>query len=299
MLIKSDIRLSRLLERPLSIGELAEEARLSISVVSHHVKGMKENGLVVKRRHGKKVFVQRSTSEHALILWELLREYPKLPFEDLVTHGSLRVLGVMAGHTSITQISLLTGLTRQGVSAIVKMLGRYGVVVRNLGYRVNPSHLRIKAFVDSYYGFLNRKIASSLAADASVLWQRGEEFLFKSSAEVRGPNVRPTSVSVFHEYGVPLITKLNYYCYSARELDINDHIIHTILTDPRNPTYNSYAMLLYQKTAPKGLPEKAALYSLEEHVKTLMDFLGDRRKVSDFTPAWEDYSAMAEAYEVA
>jgi hypothetical protein len=132
--------------------------------------------------------------------------------------------------------------------------------------------------------------------DAVILWRRGKEFLFKSKSEIRAENVVPTAISVFPDYGIQMLSDFYYYFHTPREMSVSDHILHTILIEPRSMTYNSYALLLYQKTVPGEILAKAELYDLREHMETLLEYLRKREKVSDFTPTWGEYLELTGVY---
>jgi DNA-binding transcriptional ArsR family regulator len=294
MPIRREILIFKALDRPKNIGELSEEVGISPSTASFHIAGMVEKGLVEKERRGKKVYVARARTQHALILSELMGEYPRLPFEDLLSHSRFDVLGVMSSPRGITGISEAAGLSRQSVSSAVRDLRRYGILLKEgRSYYLNPRHGALKEFIASYWSFINRGKASSLAEDAVILWQRGKEFLFKSKKEIKAEEVTPTAISVFPDYGVQMLSDLHYYFHSPRRMSASDHILHTILIGPERVTYNSYALLLYQKTIPRDILAKAELYDLKGHMETLLEYLKRKEKVSDYTPPWDEYRELA------
>ena len=60
--------LSALVERELNVGALAELIGLSESAVSHHLRGLRQMGLVKTRREGKEVYY-RMDDEHIITLF--------------------------------------------------------------------------------------------------------------------------------------------------------------------------------------------------------------------------------------
>jgi len=60
--------LSVLSQRETNVGELAQMIGLSESAVSHHLRGLRQMGLVVARRRGREVFY-RIDDEHILTLF--------------------------------------------------------------------------------------------------------------------------------------------------------------------------------------------------------------------------------------
>jgi ArsR family transcriptional regulator len=61
--------LSALSRQEINVGRLAEMIGLSESAVSHHLRGLRQMGLVVARRRGKEVFY-RVEDKHILTLFE-------------------------------------------------------------------------------------------------------------------------------------------------------------------------------------------------------------------------------------
>ena len=61
--------LSALSRQETNVGGLAEIIGLSESAVSHHLRGLRQTGIVVARRRGKEVFY-RIEDEHILTLFE-------------------------------------------------------------------------------------------------------------------------------------------------------------------------------------------------------------------------------------
>lgn len=299
MMNRREILIFRALDRPKSVGELSEEVRLAQPTVSLHIAKMVEKGLVEKERKGKKVYVSRGMTQHAQILSELLGEYPRLPFEDILSHSRLDILGVMSVRRSISGISAAAGISRQSVSPAVKELTKYGVLLKEgRSYYLNPRHGALREFIASYWSFINRRRAASLAEDAVILWQRGKEFLFKSKREIEAEKVRPTAITVFPDYGIQMLSDLHYYFHSPRKMSVLDHILHTILIEPESMTYNSYALLLYQKTMPEDILTRAELYDLREHMEILMEYIKRSEKISDFTAPWDEYKDLAGMYDI-
>lgn len=63
----------------LSVGELAVEMELSRPAVSHHIKILKQAGLLVEHRQGTKRYYQPTFTASAESLTELLQELEALP----------------------------------------------------------------------------------------------------------------------------------------------------------------------------------------------------------------------------
>jgi ArsR family transcriptional regulator len=61
--------LSALAETEMNVGVLAELVELSESAVSHHLRGLRQMGLVLSRRNGKEVYY-RMEDEHLIALFQ-------------------------------------------------------------------------------------------------------------------------------------------------------------------------------------------------------------------------------------
>ena len=61
--------LSALAETEMNVGVLAELVELSESAVSHHLRGLRQMGLVLTRRNGKEVYY-RMEDEHLIALFQ-------------------------------------------------------------------------------------------------------------------------------------------------------------------------------------------------------------------------------------
>ena len=61
--------LSALAEHELSVGALADAVGLSVSAVSHHLRGLRQMRMVTSRREGKEVFY-RIEDEHIIALFQ-------------------------------------------------------------------------------------------------------------------------------------------------------------------------------------------------------------------------------------
>lgn len=281
------------LKKSISISEIADMLGLDHSTVSTAVSLLVLEGLVEKQRDGKKVFVKRSNTLHARSLEDILKEYPRLPIEKLFTNSSMEVLGVLTHPHNITDIAVITGLNRHTVSTALKNLSGYGIVLKEKGrFIVNKRHRHIVDLVNNYWRFVANQRLRDIADDAIILWQRGSEFLFKTQIDLgqSGENdIYPTATTVFSRYDLRTITTTRYYFYSKRQLRVEDNIIHTILIDPQNPTYNSYAMFLATQSGATDLLKVSRHYDMEKHIGSLLEYQRTKEKKSDTVLPWSEY----------
>ena len=281
------------LKTPASISELADLLELDHSTVSTAVSSLIAEGFAEKQRDGKKVFVKRSNTLHAHSLEDILNEYPRLPIEKLFTNSSMEVLSALAHPHNITDIAAMIGLSRHTVSATLSKLSGYGIVLKEKGrFILNKRHRHIVDFVNNYWRFAANQRLRDITDDAIILWQRGSEFLFKTQIDLGQSgeqNIHPTVTIVFPKYNLRTITTTRYYFHSKRRLRVEDNIIHTILVDSQNPTYNSYAMFLAMQSGATDLLKVGRYYDLEKHIETLLEYQRTKEKKSDTVLPWSEY----------
>ncbi len=284
------------LKKPASISELAGLLGIDHSTVSIAVSSLVAEGLAEKQRDGKNVFVKRSNTLHARSLDDALKEYPRLPVEKLFTNSSMEVLGALTYPHNITDIAAMTGLNRHTVSTTLTKLSGYGIVLKQKGrFVLNKRHRQIADFVNNYWRFTVNQHLHDIADDAIILWQRGHEFLFKAQIDlerISEPNIHPTATTVFPRYNLQTITTTRYYFHSKRRLKAEDYIIHTILIDPQNPSYNSYALILAAQSGVTDLLNIGRRYDMEKHIELLLEYQRTKQKNSNIVLPWSEYLDM-------
>jgi len=245
------------LKRPASISRLADMLGLDHSTISTAVSSLVAEGLAEKQRDGKKVLVKRPNTLHARSLEDILKEYPRLPVENLFTNSSMEVLGALTQPHNITDTAAMTGLNRHTVSTALTKLSGYGIVLKEKGrFALNKRHRHTVDLVNNYWRYAANQRLRDIADDAIILWQRGPEFLFKTQTDpghTGEKDIQPTATTVFSRYNLQIITTTRYYFHTKRRMRVEDHIIHTILIDPQNPTYNSYALALATRSGATDL----------------------------------------------
>lgn len=316
MLNTTDILAFKNLQSPTHISELAHIIGLNQSTISTVVTGLEKEGLVVKQRRGKKVSVQRSDTLHAHALENILKIFPQLPVETIFTGSTLKILGSLKAPHTIADIVAMTGLSRRTVSTALSKLSQYGIIIKQHNkFTSNPRHHHAEEFVDNYWKYTANRKLRHISKGAIILWQRGEEFLFRvqdSSIESTGDiestgnidniktrdnlMIHPTAVSLFPDFGLNMMTTAHYYFYSKRKMMIEDVIIHTILIDSLNSVYNSYALALYtcKMADAKNLLVFGRYYDIEEHIASLLEYLKTKTKNSGSVLPWDEYEELIE-----
>jgi len=300
MIANTELKIFQIISEPTSIKTIAKTMGINNSTASRYTDRLVKNGLAQKVRKGKKVFVTRSDSVHAQELTTFIREFPNLRISDIFSYSTLEILSVIKTEKNVTQISLITGLSKTKVYKVINNLTKIGVILKSRGYYVNPNHRVLQKFIDVYFSYLNFYNLKVIEPNSIILWERGHEFLFKSKHPITHKNIHLTATSKFNQYAIQIFTAEYYYYHTnhPRKLCTSEYIIHTILAEPQSMRNNMYACLLYQKTMPKDIFQWAKAYDIQDHIKVLMEFLEKRKKNANFVPPWEEYRAMAEDYGV-
>ncbi len=282
---------------PSTVTTLSKKLHISPASASKITDKLTSNGLATKHRKGKTVQIEKQTTPLAQKLEETLRLFPRLPLENILTHSQLTFIATLTFPLKTEELCSLLGVTRQWIHKTIQNLSAYGILLKDTqGYSINPTHRPLLEFATNYFEYQNYKTLKTIADDAILLWQHSTEFLFKTKQELS--TIQKTAVSIYATYHLPLLSEMKYYYHTQRTLDVRDTILQTILIDPYSKTYNSYALLLYEKTHPSNLLEKARFYNLTAHVHSLQNYLEDQTAQAPFHPAWADYQALRKQYRV-
>ncbi|HIH74110.1 MAG TPA: ArsR family transcriptional regulator [Methanosarcina sp.] len=299
MLSSREIAIFKYLNEPMNISDLAELLSLHYSTVSKAVSSLESEGFVLKEKKGKHVYIRRSDSLHSKSLEDILKEFPRLPLGELFTPSPLHVFSVLKSPRSITEVSEITGLDRSTVSAAISRFANYGIVIKENGrFLLSSRHALFEDFVDNYFKFRANANLRAISQNGMLIWQRGPEFLFKAENLNTGlemdlkNKIHPTAISVFPDYGLDVITDINYYFFSKRSPSEEGFFIHTILIDPYSPIYNSYALALVSRLGSNNFLKYAVYYDIEAHVKTLLEYLDKKEKSSNFVLPWNEYQEL-------
>lgn len=295
MVSNSEIRTFKLL--PATISKLSKELNVYPGSASKITEKLIKNGLAKKQRRGKHVIINKEQTMHAQKLEEIIKTFPRLPLEQILTHSNLTLISLLNYSLNAEELRDIIGVTRQWIYKTIKQLSLYGIILKNTdGYTINPIHQHLQEFARYYYEYKNYQYLTKLTDDALIVWQHGNEFLFKTKKEINTYHI--TAVTAFSQYNLPLLSDSKYYFYSTRTFGTADIILHTILINPQSKTYNTYACLLYEQTKPSNIVKKARLYNLTNHIRVLLSYMKSRETNEDFLPTWEEYVSIAEQYGV-
>ncbi len=141
--------------------------------------------------------------------------------------------------------------------------------------KVNPQFRGLSEFLEEYQSFFAKKMANELSDNSVILWQREMEFLIRTPKSAKAPTraFHKTATSIFSVYDLPLFSEFDIYFYSTTKKSITpeDAILHTLLLEPGNVRYSTYALLLLKKTEKQidktYLLREAEHFGLETQVK--------------------------------
>ena len=295
MLVRREIETFKLL--PSSEIDIAKRLDLSSGTISKITKKMIINGLAKKNRQGMKIIVKIAQTSHAQKLEVIIKTFNRLPLENILSYSNLKLIAILEYPLNKKEINQMLNVSRQWTYRKIKDLSRYGIILKKQKrYYNNPIHHTLFKFAQEYYNYKNHQNLRSIAEDAQIIWQHGDEFLFKTKKELT--KYPETAVTAFSEYNLPLLGDTKYYYNTERQLQITDIILHTILINPQSKTYNAYACLLYEKTKPGDIIKKARIYNLKDHVQTLVTFIEKQESKNKFMPTWDEYISLAKQYGV-
>ena len=210
MLSKNEIITFKLL--PITITQLSEKLNISTAASFKITKKLIKNGLATKLRNGKNVIINKERTIHAQKLEEIIKLFPRLPLEQILTYSNLTLIATLTYPLHIEEIKEVLQVSRQWIQKMITILSNFGIITKtNNEYAINPAHHQLQEFAISYYEYINYKHVSTLASDAVILWQHGHEFLFKSKQSLT--SVPTTAVTSFAKYDLPLLSDMKYYYY--------------------------------------------------------------------------------------
>jgi hypothetical protein len=278
------------------------QAKLSVtpSLLTYTLKKLQIKGLIKLANKGVKKQVYFGEAKHALLLRNLLSIYDYVDWENLMTGKGMEIF-----------FKLLTGLDKS-MSIPRNTLWRYRKNLKSRGIithegKINPQFRGLSEFLKEYQSFFAKKAAYIISENSVILWQQGTEFLVRVPKEVKEipQNFHKTATAVFAEYGLPLFSDFDVYFYSVNKqsIRVEDVVLHTLLVEPKNVRYVTYALLLLKKT--EGcvdkfyLQQEAERLGLNAEITAMWQFLDTHKRSPDQAlPTWEEFIIKAKDYGV-
>jgi hypothetical protein len=116
----------------------------------------------------------------------------------------------------------------------------------------------------------------------------GNRVLEANSSREATENFHKTATSKLSEYGLPLFSEFDIYFYSTNKKTIRpeDVILHTLLIEPNNVRYTTYALLLLRKVKKQiditYLQQEAERVGLKNQIASMLQFLATHIRPQGF-----------------
>jgi len=288
-----------------TVSALAEKLDRSVSYVSELVEQLAKSGLVHTTRSGKTKRVHRSSTRAVELLDQFAQQYPHIPFPELLGGATLRILYYLDEPTAPTELAEQAEVHRSTVYRSLSPLQHRGIVYRDDGdYALNDDFEGLATLAREFAHHRNRTRVEAYTDTYTILWESLDEFLVGTDEPIEADAFHPTGPERFQAYDLPLLARQRrYYLYSESSGDVSPaelccHIL-VIGDDTRS---RSYCLLLLSEVDidRDELLDVATTYGVEAAVADLLEYLdteGETR--AEGLPTWEEFSELAEEYEVA
>jgi DNA-binding HxlR family transcriptional regulator len=280
------------------------EAALSIkpSLLSYNLKKLQKKGLIKTTQQAIKKQVYMNDSKHATLLRDLLSVYDHIDWQNTLSGKAIEILFQTITRPGRTPAKIPKNTRWRHL----KNLKARGIVTSN--DTINPKFTILTEFLNEYQKFFTNKLAQTISENSVILWQEDTEFLIRTPKNTKPPseNFHPTATSLFHKYGLPLLSEFEIYFYSTtkRTIKPEDAILHTLLIEPDNVRYTTYALLLLKKTEEKidktSLLQEAEKLGLKHQTTDMIQFLENHLPSEKQTlPTWKEFVTKAKDYGMA
>ncbi len=273
---------------------------ISPSLLSYNLRKLQTKGLArtAKKNNKKQAFV--ADFKHATLLRDLVSTYDYVDWDNLLSGKALQILYELSDNNKNLVITPKNTLWRH-----LRNLKARGIITpTNV---INPQFNLLIDFLCEYQKFFTNKLARGFSENSTILWQKDTEFLIRVPNETKPAlhNFFKTAISVFPQYNLPLISEFDYYFYSTNKktLKLEDALLHTLLIEPNNVRYKTYALLLLKKTYRQidktYLLQEASKFGLADEITKLFHFLETHMQPKDRSlPTWEEFVTKAKDYLV-
>jgi len=281
-------------------SSIQAELSLKPSLLTYTLKKLQTKCLIALVHKGVKKQVSFSDAKHAILLRSLLSIYDYVDWENLLSGKGIEILfQFLPGYGKLSSIPRNT-------------LWRYRTNLKSRGIitqegKINPQFRGLSEFLEEYQSFFAKKAASIISDNSVILWQQDMEFLARVPKGVKEipPHFSKSSISVFGEYGLPLFTDFDVYFYSVNKqsITLEDVVLHTLLIEPKNIRYVTYALLLLKKTEGSinrlYLQQEAERLGLNDEIIAMIQFLEKHKRLPDQAiPSWDEFTIKAKDYGV-
>jgi DNA-binding HxlR family transcriptional regulator len=300
---KTEIQLLReLAEGKQSLLQIKRRLQIKPAFLSRNLKKLQQNGLIQTAAEGNQKTAYFSETKHASLLRDLLLSYYFMDWENILSGKSIEILfqtlddGDLSSFSGATLWRYLKELKARGIIAETQKR-----------YRINKHFPVLADFLKEYERYFVNKISKTLSENSVILWQKDMEFLVRvpKSTEASSGDFHKTATAIFAQYGLSLFSEFDIYFYSTNKKAIKpeDAILNTLLVEPGNVRYTTYALLLVKKTEKEidktYLLKEAERFRLKNQVISMLEFLEThKRPEGQPLPSWNEFISKANDYAV-
>jgi DNA-binding PadR family transcriptional regulator len=274
------------------------------SLLSYNLKKLLSKGLIKTTGQGYRKQVYFNDSKHASLYRALLLSYDHIDWQNILTGKAIRILFQTLTKSGKT----LSKFPKNTRWRHLKNLKARGIITHDeKGYSINSRFSILTDFLNEYQKFLANKLVKTISENSIILWQEDMEFLARApkTAKPTSKKFLKTATSIFSEYDLPLISDFDIYFYSTNKDTIKpeDAVLHTLLIEPNNVRYTTYALLLLKKTEQKidktYLLQEAEKLGLKKEVTSMLQFLKSHVQPKDQAlPTWHEFVTKAKDYNL-
>lgn len=285
------------------LSSIKEALSIKSSLLSYNLKKLLDKGFIKTAGQGYRKQVYFNDSKHASLCRDLLLSYDYIDWQNTLTGKTIEILF----QTLTTSGKTLAKFPRNTRWRHLKNLKARGIIAHDKkGYNINPRFSVLIDFLNEYEKFFANKLAHTISDNSVILWQEDMEFIVRAPKIVKPPSksFHKTATSIFHEYDLPLFSEFDIYFYSTTKGTIRpeDAVLHTLLIEPNNVRYTTYALLMLKKTERKidkpFLLQEAERLSLKNLIISMLQFLTTHERTSEMLPTWNEFMEKARDYKV-
>ena len=300
---KTEIRLLRELAKgKQSLLQIKRLLQIKPAFLSRNLKKLQQKGIIQTAAEGNQKTAYFSETKHASLLRDLLLSYDFIDWENILSGKTIEILfrtlddGDLSGFSGATLWRYLKELKARGI-----------ITETQKRYTINTRFPILTDFLREYERYFVTKIAKTLSENSVILWQKDMEFLTRAPNSAKAPSgdFHKTATSIFADYNLPLFSEFDVYFYSTIKEAIKpeDAVLHTMLIEPGNVRYATYAVLLLKKTEKQldrtYLKTEAKRLGLENQTENMLKFLQThKRPEGQMLPTWDDFEEKAHDYGV-
>lgn len=307
-LSKTEIKMLKFLHgnEGISISNLSRGIGKTMSTISENISSLMKEGFlrVSKENATKRIYF--SDVNHAVLFKRFLSEYAYMNL-DILSDSAIEILSHLTYEPKKKKEMVnLSFLSERTIQSVLSVLREYGIVLldEEFQYSLNTRFDLLREFILAWRRYYNQKISEDFSMDAIILWQRGREFMMKTSVRKQMKNFLPTALSTFHEHDIQLILPEQYYYFYTPykdKLRAEDILLHTLILGPNDTRIITTVLLFWkklQKIDKKYLKKEMHKYQLEETVKNLIIYLKDPDKKPEYFPSKKELDAKLKGYEI-